>query len=427
MKKAAATLAALALAALFLGGCGGEKIPEKPQDDMHTLSFLGTEGTQIVNEEGTKIKLRGVNAGGLGVTENWMCGFTHARDFLGISKTFIERFGYDRAEVLWYNYQHCWWTEQDFLNCAEMGINVIRLPFTYMNVDFAAVQGLEQAGKEYDFGFLDNFVDTAEEYGLYTILDLHGAYGSQNGQDHSGEVIDSAADVDFYSNEQKLSLTEKLWGAIAEHFKDNPAVAGYDLLNEPGEKAGNTSKPHFDAMDRFYKAIRAKGDRHIVIFESCWGGGDIPAPAAYGWENCMYSFHHYTGCSTTGREQEHYESFLERLEDVELKNFGVPLQMGEFTCYGIEKQWEDTLALLNAHGWNWASWTYKVWGQMGWGIYNVGVYGEKKTDVASDGFETIDGNFRLLETEQNARPFAFASGRTLFSVIRKYSPNGGSE
>lgn len=427
MKKRLACALALALSAfpaLALCGCETEESPPPPPpSEEHTLSFLSTERTKIVTEEGEEIKLRGVNAGGLGVTENWMCGFSGARDFLNLSKTFIERFGFDRTQDLWYNYRGSWWTEQDFINCAAMGINVIRLPFTYMNVDFAAVEGLENAGKAYDFEFLDTFVDTAEKYGLYTILDLHGAYGSQNGQDHSGEVIDRAADVDFYSNEQKLSLTEKMWGAVAEHFKENPAVAGYDLLNEPGEKAGNTSKPHFDAMDRFYKAIRAKGDRHIVIFESCWGGGDIPAPSVYGWENCMYSFHHYTNCSETGREEEHIASFLDRVSEVEQRNFGVPLQMGEFTAYGIERQWEDTLSLLNSHGWNWVSWTYKVWGEMGWGVYNIGVFGEQRVNAREDSFEEIDSKLLQLRTETDGRPFAFPSGNTLAAVIEKYSPH----
>ncbi len=428
MKRKGISQLAFASVALLLfsvsGGCALREAPPEEPPVEHVLPALRAEGEKIVTEEGDEIVLRGVNAGGLGVTENWMCGFTGARDFLGISKIFIERFGYEPTQDLWYNYRGSWWTEEDFANCAAMGINVIRLPFTYMNVDFAAVTGLQNAGMGYDFAFLDEFVNTAEEYGLYTVLDLHGAYGSQNGQDHSGEVIDDVADVDFYSDEQKLSLTEKLWRAIAKHFKDNPAVAGYDLLNEPGEKAGTTSKPHFDAMDRFYRAIRAEGDEHIVIFESCWTGADIPAPSVYGWENCMYSFHHYTNCSDPGREEEHFTSFLARLSEVEQRKFGVPLQMGEFTAYGIEKQWEDTLGLLNSRGWNWVSWTYKVWGNMGWGVYNIGVFGEQKVNVNTESFEEIDEKLLQLRTATDGRPFVFPSGNTLASVIRKYAPKG---
>ena len=42
-----------------------------------------------------------------------------------------------------------------------------------------------------------------------------------------------------------------------------------------------------------YKAIRAEGDEHIIMFEACWEWYNLPSPAKYGWKNCIYSFHHY--------------------------------------------------------------------------------------------------------------------------------------
>lgn len=434
MRKTA--LIAALLAPLFLGaGCAPKEQdpPDGPPQEEEHLSFLHAEGEQIADEAGNRLALRGVNAGGLGVIETWMTGFqsesrapndgspggdVRVRDHLTVTKVLSARFGEEAAEALWYNYRLYWWTEEDFENCEDMGINVIRLPFTYMNVDFAAAKGLEYAGKAYDFTFLDDFVSRAEAHGIYTILDLHGAYGSHNGQDHSGETLDSAGQVDFYSNEQKLSLTEKLWGAVAEHFKDNPAVAGYDLLNEPGEKGGNTKTPHWNAMDRFYDAVRAAGDEHIVIFESCWAGGDLPYPSEYGWENCMYSFHHYTNCWQDGQEYEHFTSFQSRLSEVREKQFGVPLYMGEFSAYNSEKQWDDTLKMLNNYGWSWTIWTYKVWqGNGGWGIYSVG--GEK-VRVHTDSKREIENKFRTLKTE-NGEAFTFYSGRTLKDCVKDHS------
>lgn len=442
MKKFPLLLAAAF--ALCFSACG--RTPsEPPAEDPppeHTLSFLSAKGSFLVDEEGKTVALRGVNAGGLGVIETWMTGFAaesgapndgspaadvRVRDSLTASKVLAARFGLERAEDLWYNYRSAWWTEEDFKNCAEMGFNVVRLPFTFMNVDFDAVQGLNHAGFRYDFTFLDEFVERAEKYGLYTILDLHGAYGSQNGQDHSGETIDRAEDVDFYSNEEKLLLTERLWGKIAEHFRDNPAVAGYDLLNEPGEKAGLTSERHFAAMDRFYDAIRAAGDEHVVIFESCWAGADIPLPREYGWKNCMYSFHHYTNCAGEGRAQEHNRSFLDRVNEVEGRHFGVPLFMGEFTCYDSEAQWNYTLDLLNSRGWSWTSWTYKVWGNMSWGVYNIGLGGERKVNVRNDSLEEIERKFESLSTAENGVLYSLDTGKTLFSVLQKYCKRGAAQ
>ena len=307
------------------------------------LTMLKTQGTDIVNTAGETVYLRGVNAGGLGVIEQWMTGFSGVGrpeemessvewvgDHRTTTKVFVERFGWQEAEELWNIYQSNWWTDEDFANCADMG----------MNVDFDATVDETLAGVNYNFAFLDDFVERAASYGLYTILDLHGAYGSQNGQDHSGESL-SAAQVDFYSNPTKQDLTAKLWRAIAEHFRENPNVAAYDILNEPAERKDgggtqSTSQRHFAVFDKIYKAIREVDENHIVVFESCWEGKNLPQPSEYGWTNCMYSFHHYTGCTGDDRVEEHNNSFDGRLREVEQQEFGVPLFMGEFTCYNSE-------------------------------------------------------------------------------------------
>lgn len=425
------------LAALLIctAACGGGSCNENGgSDGDEAVALISVDGTDLIDENGDKIMLRGVNAGGLGVIEQWMTCFQRsssqgseyvARDSYTTSKVWIERFGIDDTLALWDNYQAAWWNETDFANCAEMGINVIRLPFTYMNIDFGAVASYDNAG-DFDFTFLDNFVDSAAKYSIYTILDLHGAYGSQNGQDHSGQTFGSAAEVTFYEDERMIGLTANLWGAVAEHFKNNPAVAGYDLLNEPVEKAeGSTGEKHWRAMDRFYDAIRATGDRHVVIFESCWGAEGLPKPAKYGWTNCMYSFHHYTNCSGDDRVDEHKASFSDRMRGVEEANFGVPLYMGEFTCYTNEEQWTYTLDLMNRNGWHWTTWTYKIWGSSGWGVYNIITQNETKIDAHHDDYDAIRRSFRSVRTDTNAAPFTFASGRTLFDVIKEYSSDRG--
>lgn len=394
------------------GGTGGEK----------DLPMVTTDGEKLVDEQGNEVIMRGINAGGLFVTEHWMTGFNKSNpknDYLSLSRTFISRFGEEDTKRLWEEYRSNWWTDEDFENCAEMGINVIRLPFTYMNVDFAAITDLENAGQSYDFSALDEFVEAAAEHGIYTILDLHGAYGSQNGQDHSGQIFDTAEEVTFYENEQLISLTVKLWGALAEHFRTNSNVIGYDILNEPGEKAGLTEKRHWDCFDRIYDAIRATGDRHIVIFESCWGGANLPQPSEYGWETCIYSFHHYSGDNIS------YEQFCEswdsKIAEIESWDFGVPLYMGEFTAYGKEARWWDyALSLLNEHGWHWTSWTYKVWGSMAWGVVNVPNDGAYKVNPDDDEYEDILAKFEHLDTSGCVR-YTFSDGRTLFDIISTYS------
>lgn len=422
LKKQILTIffALTAVMSFFLSACDLFNPPqtEVPTEGIRENGVLHASGEKVVDEKGKEVSLRGVNAGGLFVTENWMNGFSGSAsgDYRTATKILIERFGEAQTKALWNTYRENWWSEIDFKNCADMGMTVIRLPFTYMNVDFAAVTDLDNGGKSYDFSALDAFVEKAADYGMYTILDLHGAYGSHNGQDHSGEVL-SRQDVDFYTNEQKISLTEKLWGALAEHYKDNPAVAGYDILNEPGEKAEITTQVHFAVFDRLYDAIRAKDNRHMVIFESCWDGENLPHPEEYGWENCMYSFHHYT--SQVNNYYNHCSSFNAKIENITSQNFGVPLQMGEFSCYNNAEQWEYTLNLLNNAGFHWCSWTYKINPTTGspWGIYYKETKGEDKVNVATDEYETIKSKFALLKTNERTEKTYFKEGDITLQTI----------
>lgn len=417
-----AALLAVTATCVTLAGCGEKRVP---------LSFLTAEGDKVVNEEGKAVQLRGVNAGGLCVIEPWMNGFAYSssenseidcRDHKTVTLEFIERFGEENTKKLWAEYQSNWWSEEDFKNCADMGMNVIRLPFTYMNVDFEAVIDYGYAG-HYDFSYLDWFVETAEKYGLYTILDLHGAYGSQNGRDHSGEDL-PVGSIDFYSNEEMLTLTAELWRALAEHFAGNSAVAGYDLLNEPGEKRNDnndvysTEKRHWDALDIFYKAVREVDQAHMVIFESCWEASNLPKPSEYGWENCMYSFHHYSGQTNT---QSHAATVDSKIRTITAANFGVPIYMGEFTCYANDESWEYTLNIMNEYGWHWTSWTYKLNAtyESAWGILNIVTPEEDKVNAHEDDYQTIIEKFRRLKTTEQTKKSELWNG-TLWEVISKY-------
>ncbi len=106
---------------------------------------------------------------------------------------------------------------------------------------------------------LDKVIKKCSKSGIYVILSLCDAPGFDPARgDFSvfGEGRDSLS---------KRNYIVKLWEKLALHYKDEPAVLAYGLLNTDcidTEKYGEV----FDSLyTRTEKAIRETGDRHILL------------------------------------------------------------------------------------------------------------------------------------------------------------------
>lgn len=357
------------------------------REALGSNDFLKVNGTQIRKQKGTGdiVYLRGTNAGGWLVQEDWM-NPTNASDQKTMMTTLANRFGASKRDELVSTYENNYWTTQDFDNCAEMGMSVIRLPFTYMNL-------CDDNGnlKSNAFDRLDWFVQNCSQRGMYVILDMHGAFGSQNGMDHSGEINDGKQ---LYYNQSNKDKTLNLWKKIAEHFKGNPAVAAYDILNEPGIKAAATYSLHWDFYNEIYNTIRSKDSNHIIIMESCWDADNLPRPSQYGWTNVAYEYHYYPWSAQNSSDaQKSY--FSGKVSDIANHNYGVPTFVGEFTCFEQEEGWKAAMSTFNGQGWHWTTWSYKVTGNSSWGIYNQN---PEKVDIYNDSADTIKNKWSAVGT-----------------------------
>ena len=358
------------------------------REALGSNDFLKVNGTQIRKQKGKGdiVYLRGTNAGGWLVQEDWM-NPTNASDQKTMMTTLANRFGASKRDELVSTYENNYWTTQDFDNCAEMGMSVIRLPFTYMNL-------CDDNGnlKSNAFDRLDWFVQNCSQRGMYVILDMHGAFGSQNGMDHSGEINDGKQ---LYYNQSNKDKTLNLWKKIAEHFKGNPAVAAYDILNEPGIKAAATYSLHWDFYNEIYNTIRSKDSNHIIIMESCWDADNLPRPSQYGWTNVAYEYHYYPWSAQNSSDaQKSY--FSGKVSDIANHNYGVPTFVGEFTCFEQAEGWKAAMSTFNGQGWHWTTWSYKVTGNSSWGIYN---HNPEKVDIYNDSADTIKNKWSAVGTE----------------------------
>lgn len=357
------------------------------REALGSNDFLKVNGTQIRKQKGTGdiVYLRGTNAGGWLVQEDWM-NPTNASDQKTMMTTLANRFGASKRDELVSTYENNYWTTQDFDNCAEIGMSVIRLPFTYMNL-------CDDNGnlKSNAFDRLDWFVQNCSQRGMYVILDMHGAFGSQNGMDHSGDINDGKQ---LYYNQSNKDKTLNLWKKIAEHFKGNPAVAAYDILNEPGIKAAATYSLHWDFYNEIYNTIRSKDSNHIIIMESCWDADNLPRPSQYGWTNVAYEYHYYPWSAQNSSDaQKSY--FSGKVSDIANHNYGVPTFVGEFTCFEQAEGWKAAMSTFNGQGWHWTTWSYKVTGNSSWGIYN---HNPEKVDIYNDSADTIKNKWSAVGT-----------------------------
>ena len=390
-------------------------IPSSSKYESARRDYVKADGADLLDSEGNKFLLRGTNLGSYYLHERWMA-LTDSPDMLYTVNKLTERFDRDAAFELLDIYQTNFWTSEDFDAVQALGLNCLRFPISYMDVfdcDFDLMRSDNPTAEELlnmtltlrkdHLLKMDKFIVEAEKRGIYIILDLHGAYGSQNGNDHS---IDSRQHDWLWRQDDVGSafreLTLELWTVLAEHYKDYKNIAAYDLLNEPAGDANDqgcltstTGKLQWDYFDDLYKAIRVIDPNHTIIMESCWGAEDLPQPTTYGWENVMYEFHHYD--STTDDEGS-LRSHQYRVSNIINANFGVPLYMGEFCPHCSYEGWADILNLFNENHIHWTNWNYRVRGYSEWGLYHIRTDNEGDPNIPfseipkinSDSFEEIE-------------------------------------
>ena len=322
--------------------------------------FLKTDGTIIRNNAGAgdTVQLCGVNVGGWLLQEPWMSPMSATCEWTA-RQTLTSRFG---AATMWSLYDTFWDSflkESDFPRIAGEGLNMIRLVMYYHNHMDENGNWRLKPNSTIDFSRLDWAVSTAAKYGIYTVLDLHGVPGSQNGQDHSGQV----GSANLFTDTAWQSKAIKFWQGLASHFNGNSAVAGYDLMNEPSENFPNWSGPAVFAMhDRLFKAVRSVDPDHIIIINFCWPWYVAPDPAVNQWSNVVYEVHNYG---------DPIDSSVKWANDCR-NNYHIPYYIGEFT-YSTAANFNNAMTQFTRIGINWSPWTYKVKSAgSSWGMYTGG-------------------------------------------------------
>ncbi|MQA39609.1 glycoside hydrolase family 5 protein [Rugamonas aquatica] len=403
-------LGTVRLAAALLGGAAA-----RAQAPAPALPMLHTEGTQWLAADGSQPALRGVNLGNYLIQEFWMMGQGSAGidDQCKLEAVLDRRFGYAERERLYALYRDNWITSRDWDMLPKMKLNLVRLPFIYSVVEDEKNPRHLRADA---WRYLDNAIDEAEQRGIYVILDLHGAVGSQGWEHHSG----CAGKNKYWDTPDYQARTIWLWQQIAARYKDRGAVAGYSILNEPW---GTTPENLAVVMGTLYREIRKVDPNHVIILPGHSKGIDAYGkPSEHGQVNVAFEMHPYPGHFGWGKPgADVHRDWLQCGHGADAGKGGVcawkaqqqqlntAYFIGEFQPWallGPELGGQVTRATYDtyvANGWASTAWSYKLLTNQGgqgkgtWGLV-TNAPGAKipKLDFNAASLAEIENLFRLF-------------------------------
>jgi len=336
--------------------------------------FLRAKDENIVTASGRPVILRGVNLGGWLMMEGYILGGRNIpeQDF---RKHLAMRQGNSSLRDFTRLFRDNFIQERDFKLIKGMGFNCVRIPFNFRLIQDK--QGI---------GYLEKAVNFCKRYQLWAILDLHAAPGAQNEDWHS----DSLGAALLWQERRFQMQFIKIWQFLAQRFKNEYAIAGYDILNEA---VWGSEKVVLGLYKEVIKAIREIDKNHIVFSEGNNWGRDIEFMGKPWDDNMVYSIHFYTpleflfafvrNLRYPGRMGSGYFSKANLRQDLDKyyrlkKKWHLPIYVGEFgqnsRCVYCHKEFgwlKDTLALFKQFGFHWTYWTWKAVAQ---GLYPDGVY-----------------------------------------------------
>ena len=390
-------------------------------DHLGADGFLCAAGAELRDHHGAggTVVLRGVNLGGWLEWQDWMCPMDSSKtphdlnpghngyDF-EVRRLLVKRFGAAVAEDLISTYEDAWITARDLDNIKALGFNVVRATFGYDTL-------LEENGtwRADAFKRLDWLVQAAWERGIYTIIDFHAFLPAAN-QDGSA--------TGYWSNAAQQNETVQIWTRIAEHYRGNPAVAMYDLLNEPNNSSPK-GKPAPNAAtvctlyDRLYRAIRGTDPDHAIAMEGLWDWKALRDPRQAGYRNVVYSLHWYHfGQKNAADNNAQTDNDLRNAAALRA-TWRVPCVIGEFNLFGDPEAWKHGLQGYDAAGLGWAIWTYKnkAADTNSWGVYTT-LPGKSPPvpNLSTDAAETIRAKWKAWATG----PATFALNPMLGPILK---------
>lgn len=312
----------------------------------NTLSFVKTKGTQLVDANGNSIIFKGTNLGHWLVPEGYMFKMNQVNSPRKIDEMLYELVGPDSLQVFWNKFLNNYITHDDIKYLKSIGSNHLRLPFHYKMFTDDLYMGERNAG----FKYFDRLIDWCRQENMYVLLDMHGAPGGQTGDN----IDDSYGYPYLFKSKSSQDLMTEIWVKIAEKYKNEPVIIGYDIVNEPIAHYFNDELPYlnhqlFLLYNRIITEIRAVDKEHTIFLNGSNWSGNFEVFEEIIDNNLVYEFHKYW----FEINQEAIQKYLDFRDKHQ-----VPIYIGE-TGENTDEWVNDFRILLDKHQISWAFWPYK--------------------------------------------------------------------
>lgn len=285
--------------------------------NVHAQKFISTKGKDIVGIDGKPFLIKGTNLGNWLVPEGYMFKFQSANSPRLINETITELIGPDATKTFWKKYLDVYITQDDIHYLKSIGVNSVRVPFNYRLFTNENYMGDNDSTR--GFKYFDKVIQWCKAEGIYVLLDMHCAPGGQ-----TGDNIDDGFGYPFlFEDEESQQQCTNIWRRIADRYKNETTVIGYDLLNEPIATYFDKDKfnPHLEPLyKKITKAIREVDKNHILFLGGAqWDSNFKPFGPPFD-DKLVYTFHKYWTATTKDVIQE-YIDFRDK--------YNVPIYCGE--------------------------------------------------------------------------------------------------
>jgi endoglucanase len=300
--------------------------------------YVQTRGTEIVDASGKSLQIRGISLGNWFVLEGYFWrfgGLSQAQTEL--EQVFTDLLGPTHAQEFLYNWRQNFMTEADVRRIQQDGFNTIRIPLhaKYFKTD-----------DDEGFKLIDQLSKWCRQDHIYVILMLESGVGG-----FTGEASDDGPGYPWLLKDAGMQdYVGQAWQRIANHYKDDPTILGYDLLNEPLLWSGYSEMEGLIEPEyrRLTESIRKVDTHHMLILQPALGHfSEFGKPFD---SNTVYSFHSYS--ATPG------QAFLQQYIDFRTK-YQVPVFFSEIYAERTPEWLTGHVNMAEKYNMGWMIWPYK--------------------------------------------------------------------